>query len=160
MDAGGPQLIGFSVGNVATNPGNRDISATRNTGWTICANATSHLALGANAPPVLGTTVQFTTSNIPAGSPFGALLVNFGQQIPPQDLTGIGMAGCFGYVFNSGAASFLFFPGGPTVVTPFAVVNNASFLGVELTAQSFTYSPPLTVLGAISSNGQAMVIGM
>ncbi|MBK8101390.1 MAG: hypothetical protein IPK26_30270 [Planctomycetes bacterium] len=154
------QIVGFSPGAVGTDPGIRDISATRGAGWSVCLNSTANLALAASAPPVLGTTVQFTTSNIPAGSPFGAVLINFGQEVPARDLTSIGMAGCVAHVISTGAASFLFFPAGTTAQVGFPVTANTAFLGVPLTAQSFTYSPPRTVLGAIASNGLAMVLGM
>ncbi|MBK8101389.1 MAG: hypothetical protein IPK26_30265 [Planctomycetes bacterium] len=161
MVTGGAQISGWSRGGSPADPGNRDISATRAAGWSVCTGAgTPNLALAASGTPVLGTTVQFTTSNIPAGSPFGAVLVNFGQEDPARDLTTIGMAGCFAHVVSTGAASYLFFPAGASAQIAFPVTSNTAFLGAPLTAQSFTYSPPATVLGAISSNGQVMVLGM
>ena len=40
------------------------------------------------------------------------------------------------------------------------IPNQASLIGVHVIAQSFTYSPPLTPLGAIAANGLVMVLGL
>ncbi len=152
-------LVGWTAAG-APDPGPRDISATRATGWNVCSSLVPNLALSISNRPLLGTTVQFTTSNIPAGSPFGAVLLNLGEQSPPQDLGSIGMSGCWGYVVSAGASTMLFLAPGPSQVTPYGIVNNAAFLGLSLTAQSFTFSPPLTPLGAISSNGIALILGV
>lgn len=159
LTGGGNTLVGWTRAG-APDPGPRDISATRAAGWSVCGATVPHLSLALSDRPVLGTTVQFVTANIPAGTPFGAVLLNFGQQDPPQDLGSIGMNGCLGYVVSGGAATLLFFAPGTSNAMPYGIVNNPRFLGLSLTAQSFTFSPPLTPLGAISSNGLALIVGM
>ena len=102
-------------------------------------------------PPVSGTTCNLLTANIPASTPFGAVLLGFTQFNPGIDLTGIGMAGCFRY--TDGAASVLFFGGGATNTTGIAIPTG--FAGVHLFVQSAIFNPGagLTALGAIASNG-------
>lgn len=116
------------------------------------------LSLAASARPVVGTTFQWATSAIPAGTPFGLTLLSFAQANPPLDLAGYGMAGCFGYV--QGGESHFWFSPGASVNVPFTVPNDASFAGLPLIGQSFAYSPPLTTLGLIASNGMALVVGV
>jgi hypothetical protein len=157
MNAGDGTIVGWTVGNGAVDPGARDISATRAAGWTVCNGGTLDLALNAATRPVVGTTVNLVTSNIPAGSPFGALLLSFQQAVPPQDLTPLGMPGCEGYVVNGVTHMFLQPVG--TSTHPFQVPNDPSLAGLPLVGQSFTYSPGLTPLGIIASNGVLLVIG-
>jgi hypothetical protein len=115
------------------------------------------LGLAASARPILGTTIQLNTSGIPAGSPFGLTVLSTTQAVPPIDLSVYGMAGCFGHV-QGGENQFWFAPGA-TAQVPVVVPNVAGLTGLPVVGQSFAYSPPLTVLGLIASNGVAMVVG-
>ena len=67
------------------------------------------------------------------------------------------MAGCFGHV-QGGVNHFWFAPGAPPLV-PFTVPNDPAFAGAPVYAQSFAYSPPLTTLGLVGSNGLVLTIG-
>ena len=156
---GNGHVVGYNTGGAA-DPGNRDISATRGAGWTVCNSATSSLALSVSARPVLGTTFNFVTSNIPVGTSFGAVVISFSQAIPPVNLASIGSPGCFSQIVVGTGNTYLFLSPGATQNTPFTLPNIGSFAGVPLVAQSFTYSPPATPSGIISSNGQLMLIGV
>ncbi len=115
------------------------------------------LVLAVSARPVLGTTIQWQTSAIPAGSAFGLTALSFVPAVPPIDLGVYGMAGCTGYV-QGGVNHFWFAPGASAQV-PFTIPNDPAFAGLPVAGQSFAYSPPLTALGLIASNGMALVIG-
>ena len=114
------------------------------------------MALAAGSRPVLGTTVQMTTSNIPAGSPAQALL--YGPQATPAiDLTTIGMAGCFSHMTSFDVYSLVAAPAA-TVVTPVTVPNVPTLVGLTVALQSVSYSPPRTSFGWLSSNGIVMFL--
>jgi len=157
LSVGNNAIVGWSGGNGAASPGPRDISATLAAGWSVCRGGDPALALAASARPVLGTTVQFVTSNIPAGTPFGSVLLSLQQATPPLDLTGQGMPGCFGYVQN-GISHLFLLPSG-TSNLPFAVPSAPAFAGLPIVGQSFTFSPGRTPLGVIASNGVVLVLG-
>ncbi len=157
VNAGNDTLVGWTVGNGANDPGNRDISASRAAGWSVCTGGVPNLAFAASSRPVVGTTVNLVTTNIPTGTAFGAVLLSMQQAVPPQDLTSLGMPGCFGYVVNG--ITHLFVAPGSSSTQPFTIPNDASLSGLPVIGQSFTYSPPLTPVGVISSNGVVMVLG-
>lgn len=149
-------LIGYSPGGASADPGNRDISATLAASFTLSTSDEPALALAASARPLAGTSINLVTSNIPSGSPFGAVLLGFSQFNPGIDLTSFGMPGCVQH--NEGLATLLFIAPGVSHSTPFLVPN---FLGVTLQVQSAVFCPQagLTPVGAVSSNGISLGIG-
>ncbi|MBL8725788.1 MAG: hypothetical protein JNK49_17225 [Planctomycetes bacterium] len=158
MNTGGAAMVAWTVGAGAVDPGPRDISATRAAGWSLCNGGIPNLALAAAPRPVLGSTVVLTTSNIPAGTLFGSVLLSFQQAVPPQDLTVYGMPGCVGHVVNG--VSHLFVPGAnPTSQMNLGIPSSTSFTGLPIVGQSFSYGPLLTPIGVIASNGVVLVIG-
>src|SRR5262245_31851021 len=91
--SGNGYLVGWSPDR-----GPLDLSAALLTPIALCASSITAITLGANARPVIGTTIALQTTGIPPGSPFAALQLSFQQAIPPIDLTSIGMPGCFQHV--------------------------------------------------------------
>ncbi len=154
---GGQPLVGFSRGG-SNDPGNRDLSATLGAGFAVCANAISSLSFQVSPAPVLGTTVQLQTSNIPPGTLLGAHLISLQQANPPIDLTPQGAPGCFGYV--SGGATLLYFPTGSNHAAPYSISSSTAFLGLPLFLQSLTLSPGVNQLGVAASNGVALTLGI
>jgi hypothetical protein len=154
---GAAPLTGFTIAS-SGDPGNRDISATRGAGWTICSSAVSDLAFAITPLPVLGTTVNMNTTNIPAGTPFGAIIVSLQQANPPQDLSSFGMTGCFAYVV--GGSTELYFPAGTSHTRPYSITSSTAFLGLALACQSFSFSAGVNQLGVAASNGVVMTLGM
>jgi hypothetical protein len=144
-------LVGWSPGANNRDPGNRDISATLP--FTTAADQTG-VALAASARPVVGGNVTLTTSNIPAGAPFGALLLGL-TQFNPGIQVPILPTGCVQH--NEALSSVLFFPAGTTANSVLGFLNPvANFPGVELQVQSAVYTgSPL----ALTSNGVALKIG-
>lgn len=157
--AGNAYVVGWTSGGGAADPGNRDLSATLSTPFTLCATRFAGLAHSASARPVIGTTINLSTANVPAGSGGGVTLLWFGQAIPPVDLGPIGMPGCFAH--GSGAAvDFPFATPSSTVVVPLPIPNQQSLSGLGVVTETFTYSPPLTPLGVIASNGLLLILGV
>ncbi|MGE3174224.1 MAG: hypothetical protein AB7O97_16465 [Planctomycetota bacterium] len=153
--SGNEYLVGWTAGNDANDPGNTDMGAAIAAGsLSLCPGAVNVLpvSLDANARPVLGTTVQMTTSNIPAGSVLSGLLYSVTQATPPIDLTSIGMEGCFAHVINPTTWTIQIGPGA-TAVDSIPLPNAAAFVGVAVTWQSLTLSPGTTSSGFLSSNG-------
>jgi len=145
-------LVGYSPGGPSLDPGSVDLT-------TALPIALDTIDLGpplvlAAQRPIANTTINLTTSNIPAGSPFGAILLGLAN--PNASLAGIGMPGCTRY--TDGLVTLLFIAPGTTVVTTLAVPNA---VGVTLTAQSAVYCPAagFTPLGAIASQGVSLFIG-
>lgn len=150
-------LVGWSPGGVTVDPGASDFSAQLPGGISLCAQPFHGLQFNASARPILGTSVNLQTTGIPAGTPFGAVLMSFQQALPPQDLTGFGMPGCHGYVANG--VTLLFLNPSSSHAQVFHVPSAPAFTGLEVAGQSFTFSPGLTPAGVVASNGVLMILG-
>ncbi|MFM1874029.1 MAG: hypothetical protein RL398_3451 [Planctomycetota bacterium] len=150
-------VVGYSPAGASRDPGGIDLSAVVPGTLVLEGQDLNPLALSASARPIGGTTITLDTANIPAGAPFGAILIGFVQFNPGLDLTALGMPGCARY--TDGSTSLLYLPfGGTSNSLNFPVPN---FVGVQLYAQSIAFAPAagLTPLGAIASNGVALGIG-
>lgn len=148
-------IVGYSTGGASLDPGSTDLS----TGLPVTLPGVDQLPLGLSAAglPTFGSTVSYDVGAIPAGTPFGAVLLGFTKYDPGIDLTSIGMAGCRQY--TDGLATLLFVAPVGTASVPFNVPTGTGFLGFSLFAQAVSFSPPATVLGAIASNGVETTIG-
>jgi len=140
-------VIGYSPAGPSADPGSVDISTVLTATIVVGAADTVPLALTASTLPTLGAAVTLNVINIPAGTPFGAVL--FGLTNPNLPLAGIGMAGCTQY--TNGIATVLFFTPASSVVLN--VPTNPSFVGVHVLCQGATYSPGSTQLGFLASQG-------
>ncbi len=143
-------LTGWTPGG-SRDPGSIDISAQTSIMTQPDLNA---LAFTSSARPIGGNSINLVTTNVPLGSPFGAVLLGFAN--PNLPLGGLGMPGCTQY--SDGVVTLLYFPTGSSVTTPFAVPN---YPGVTLQTQSAVYAPAAgaTPLGAVASNGLTLLIG-
>jgi hypothetical protein len=155
--AGNAYLVGWTPGGNPTDPGSIDLSTRLPIGFSLCAGSFAALTLSSSARPILGTTVTLTTSNIPTGTPYGIMLLGFNQLVPPLNLGPMGMTGCFAHVLDGTVLGFV--PAGATQPMPLAIPGNTNFTGLRVITQSYTYSPPLTPLGVIASNGIILVLG-
>jgi hypothetical protein len=150
-------LVGYSPNGVSRDPGSVDLSAVLPATIALGGADLNPLAMTSSNRPLAGTNITWDISNIPAGAPFGAILLGFTQFNPGIDLTSIGMEGCSQY--TDGSVSTIFLTGGNTSVSqPFSVPN---FVGVQFFAQSAIFAPQanLTSLGFTSSQGLALTIG-
>ena len=115
------------------------------------------LALSANGPPTLGSTIQLVTTNVPSGTSLGFTFLSFTKFDPGIDLSSNGMPGCWQFVGLDVVTTFL--PSGSVGVVPFQLPNSITFGGAEVRSQSATLSPATTPLGVITSNGIELVLG-
>lgn len=150
--AGWTPGTGFST----VNAGSVDVSASLAGTFSTTATEASALALSAAPTPVLGATVTYTTSNIPAAALISANLISLIQI--PSGLPISVPAGCFAYVdANNSSTSLLF--GGPTATMTFGVPSNAAFVGLPINVQSASLVLGINNLDAITSNGIRSVVG-
>ncbi|MBK8976588.1 MAG: hypothetical protein IPM29_11785 [Planctomycetes bacterium] len=154
---GNDYLVGWTPGGPSSDPGSTDLSAVSSSRG-LCATRFMPLALDASDRPVLGRTIDVTTSNIPGGTVAGATLFDTSLQQPPLDLGFAGMPGCFAYLPGGIAQAF------PTTMPvggfQLTIPNDQRLIGVGLVAQSFTFGPPLTPSGWINSNGLLLQLGL
>lgn len=148
-------VIGYRRDSSLLDPGSTDLSSGLPA--VLYTTDVAPLTLACSSAPMANTTVQLTTTNIPAGTPFGAVIYGLNQFNPGISLAGFGMPGCFQY--NDSLVTMLFFPGGNTSANSPFVVPNAP--GLTITAQSAVFAPaavPTTPVGALASNGLALHI--
>ncbi|GAB4150576.1 MAG: hypothetical protein Fur0037_19180 [Planctomycetota bacterium] len=142
-------VVGWSPGGGAPDPGNRDISMSMP--FTTVPDS-SPLRLDASPAPVAGSTVTWTTSNIPAAALLSSHVISFAPVIPAFDLSVIGAPGCFQHAsLVVGTAPFIF--GSPTATFTLAIPSSSSWLGAHLYCQSVSLVPGINAASLITSNG-------
>lgn len=152
-------LTGYTTGNGAVDPGNRDLTAA-----IPFSTGTGGIPLGLNTTvsgdrPILGTTFNQDIVNVPASSPLAFLFLGFTSYGPTGiDLTAVGMPGCFQW--NSLSSTLVYLASGPTVTAAITVPNNPSLGGLFLHNQAAALAPGLNALGVIASNGATLRLGM
>jgi len=153
-----PLLVGWTPGGGVVNPGDVDISALT-TAFTTGPTDNPPLDLALSARPQLGTSPGFVTSNIPAGTFLGALLLSFGQVNPGLDLAFLGAPKCKQYVDLLSAVSSVFVVAGTSSTFNFPIPNLPAYNGQLLFGESATFTAGYNSLGVIASNGVRLVIG-
>jgi len=159
--SGNGYLIGFTVGGGAADPGATDISANLNAGITVCSSAgtsISDIALGASDRPVIGTTIDLITTNVPLTSIGGLSVLSLTALPGGVDLTFLGMTGCFLYqdltIVDSFAVS------GGSGQRSFVFPNNPALSGTVLLNQSAILDLGINAFNIATSNGLALLIGI
>ena len=143
-------LVGFSPGGMALIPRATDLS---NAPFVRTRPDSLPLNLSVDARPLLGTTVNLVTSNIPLNTTLGGLVLGF-QQIVPGVM--IGQTGCIASI--AGGSSLTFVPTGSSFNVPLPIPNNSNLAGIRLNAQSLTFSTGFNPLGILTSNGIELLI--
>jgi hypothetical protein len=152
---GWPTLVGWTPGGGALDAGNRDLSATFPFSTQPVDNAP--LLLDMSGRPLLGTSPNMVTGQIPTGTALGAVIFSFTQHDPGLSLAPFGMAGCSQFV---GLDTTVIAPmAAPSANLAFAIPSTTTLNGVLIYAQSATFSPGLNPLGVITSNGLRMRVG-
>jgi choice-of-anchor B domain-containing protein len=143
-------IVGFSAGNGEPLTPQVDWSALNG---FITGDGSVGLAIDGDARPVLGTTVNLTVDNIPAGAPIAAVIYGLTKFNPGIDLTALGMAGCFQYCSHD-SVSLALAPGS-SMTEAFVIPNSVTLSGLTVIVQSGAYAPGIVpnLLGATSSNG-------
>jgi hypothetical protein len=152
-------LVGWSPGVASLDPGSIDLSVVLPTSFSVPGADILALALAAAPVPRVGTSVTYTTSNVPAGTILTGQILSFGQVSPGVDLGFLGAPGCLQLINTAGSSSFLLF-GGPTVTFALSIPNNPVFAGVVLFAQSASLTPGVNPLGLVTSNGIRSAINL
>jgi len=116
--------------------------------------------LGLAARPVIGTTIDFQTSNITAGTVFNLLLLGFAPDPNGFSLAGFGLPGCNLYLqFGSPVVSNLSAVTGSTANSQVQIPNDPSYSGVVLYAQSAPMTSGFN-LGFFASNAICVAFGL
>ncbi len=161
---GWPTLVGFSPGATSADPGTRDISATfpfSTSGFDQPA-----LALNGDVNPVLGVTVNLTTSN-ETGLNLGLCFVSI-SDLPPfspvgLDLGIIGAPGCVANVDINQAVSQLITnlgPPFPSMTVGFPIpVGPPAIIGASFYSQSAWLDATQNAGGIITSNALRLKVG-
>lgn len=147
-------LVGYSPAGANTDPGSTNFA----TALPLVTGAAdvSPLALSVSATPVLGTSIIYTTSSIPASALISADLISLGQINPGISVAGA--PGCLQLVDLSLAATTLLI-GSPSATLSFSIPNDAGLVGLPLNVQSASYVPGINPLNVITSNGIRSVVG-
>ncbi len=151
-------LVGWTRGNNAADPGNRDISATIGTGFSTCTSDVTGIDLAVSARPVIGTTINLVTSNLPASTLAGFQMLGFASFIPGFDLTTIlDMPGCFAYTLPD--ISVTFTPTGSSNSMPFTIPLDNTLNGQTMMVQTLTISPGFNPASLLTTNGVQLLFG-
>jgi hypothetical protein len=150
-------LTGWTTGGNFSDPGNRDLSAQLAGTFTTCTTPFDGLVLDTSAQPVLGSTLQWQLTRVPAGTGWGAVMRSPTQALPPVDLGPAGMSGCFAHVVDAVPAYFL--SPGTSVSMQEVLPNVPALMGARLIGQAVTYNPGLTQLGLVASNAVVLTLG-
>lgn len=154
--AGNNYLVGYSVGGPSPGVAASDLSVALAGAMTIADVTVNGLALAAPAGPVLGTTFDLVTNNVPALVPLAFLFAG-DTQLPGIDLSFVGMPGCNGYT-NANLTSATIPVVGTSGTFSLPIPNNPVFAGATVTFQSVAFSLA-TPLNLITSNGLAATLG-
>lgn len=146
-------LTGWSAGAANRDPGTRDLSATVP---FVTQRDARPLALATSARPVIGSSINWVTTNVPTTAVLGLLGLGFGAIIPPFDLTPLGAPGCFQHV--GVAATAVYLPTAGTGTLPFTIPNSQALAGVRVFAQSLALEPTVNPLGVVTSNGLDLLL--
>ena len=156
--AGNDYLVGFTPGGGAIDPGNWNISSNLPGGLSLCAGAVvPNLVLSSSARPILGSTINLNTTNIPTGSFLGISILSLTQYSPGVDLTFLGMPNCTLY---AGLDVMNTFPTpGTSASVPWLVPNTPSASGLLVMNQSAVIKVGINPFGFVTTNGLQLLLG-
>lgn len=152
-----PVIIGWAGGaGSLDNP--IDVSAATLAGFATSALDNNPLTLAMNARPRLGTTPNFVTTSVPAGTSIGVSMLSFVQFPMGTPLQAFGAPGCFQYM-GAEVSQLALGITGTQFSFAFPIPNSAAFNGLLIYSQSATLSPGWNPLGIVFSNGVRMFMG-
>ena len=155
MDIGGISTVGFSSGNGAYDPGSMDLSFEMVRGFSTGRGAVAPI-LSATNRPVLGSSFELQTNNMPLTSIFGLNFLSFTQHAG-LDMTSIGAPGCNQYAGADTAALILVNGGKASRLITLPI--DLRFLGMEIFSQSGAVTPTANALGLVVTNGLRLRLG-
>lgn len=146
-------LTGWSPGGNARNPGPTNLSTLSSLQTVPDQFPVRH---GASARPVLGTTINLQTTELPAGTIFGSTLFGLVEDTAGTELSAFGMPGCRRYLTID--ASQIWIPGSGSGSTAFAIPNVPALAGTQIKTQGIVLAPGVNALGVASSNGLRLTL--
>ena len=155
ISVAGDYLAGFSK-TTNDDPGSVDLQAVAGTGLGICL-ATPDMELDVTARPVLGTTFDLETTEIPTGTLFGLMLLST-NPLPAINLTSLGLPGC--ELYQTVDASLYWAQVGPSALVSWPLPSNAALAGFEVFCQSASFTPGVNAFGMAVSNGLKLLVGI
>jgi len=155
ISVGNTCLVGWTPGTgfSAVDAGSLDLSGRLPVGFTTSTPevASSTVTLAATASPIIGTTMSFQTSGLPA-SGLSFYLLSAGQLNPGVNLGILGAPACFAYITLPEALSVVQI-GTPTATASFGIPNDPFFAGQSFFSQVAAVDPTANALGFTTSNG-------
>ena len=149
-------LTGFSP-LTSNDPGSVSLASAAGSGLGVCSNAVPELVLRATDRPVIGTTFDLETSEIPVGTLFGLMILSTTPLTPSVDLTFLGMPSC--QLHQNLDISVPWGQVGATGNIPWTMPNNPALAGFEAWCQSATITPGINAFGVAISNGLKLTVG-
>jgi hypothetical protein len=158
ISCGNVCIVGWTPGTGASvvDAGSIDISTRIVGSFQTTSPEQRALRLSTATNPVLGTTMTFTTNEIPATG-LSFYLVSAGQYNPGLDLGIIGAPGCQAYITLPELLSSLQI-GAPSATSTYTIPNDPFFIGVSIYSQAVAVDPAANAFGFITSNGVASTL--
>ncbi|MFT4841197.1 MAG: serine protease AprX [Planctomycetota bacterium] len=151
----GDYLTGFSR-TTSNDPGSSNLAAAAGSGVGVCTTLQPELRFDVSGRPVLGTTFDLVTTEIPAGTYFGLAILST-TQLPAVSLTFLGLPGC--QLYQTIDVSVLWAQVGNSGIVQWPLPNNPALAGFEAFCQSATLTPGINAFGMAVSNGLKLVVG-
>ena len=154
----GSDVTGYTPGGGGTDPGSWDISANLAGGLSLCQSVVPDVDLAASARPILGTSINLNTGNIPAGTLLGLSILSTTEYSPGLDLAFLGMPGCRLYAGLDAVSQFA--TPGSSASVPWSLPNVPSLAGTLIMSQSAVLTPGINAFGFATSNAIQFVLGV
>ena len=139
-------------------PGSTNMAASLNGGIGICQTSVPEMRFTTSARPVLGTTFDLVTSDIPSNTILGLALLSVTELNPAISLTGIGMPGC--ELYQTIDVGVFWTQVGATAVLSWPLPNNPTLAAVQVFAQSASLTPGINPFDFAVSNGLKITVGI
>ncbi len=157
ISVSGDYLTGFSQ-DTTNDPGSVVMATAAGSGLGVCTNAAPELSFSVSAPPVLGTTFDLVTSDLPVSTIFGLAILSTTPINPGASLTPLGMSGC--ELYQTIDVSVLWGPNGNTAVVSWPLPTTPSLAGFVVYCQSVALVPGINPFGMAISNGLKLTVGL
>ncbi|MFT4841198.1 MAG: serine protease AprX [Planctomycetota bacterium] len=155
MTIAGDYVTGFSR-STSNDPGSSNLASAAGSGVGVCTTLQPELKFDVSARPVLGTTFDLVTTEIPVGTYFGLAILST-TQLPAVSLTFLGLPGC--QLYQTIDVSVLWAQVGNSGIVQWPLPNNPVLAGFETFCQSATLTPGINAFGMAVSNGLKLVVG-
>ncbi|MFT4511923.1 MAG: hypothetical protein ACI89X_001391 [Planctomycetota bacterium] len=159
VQSGWPTIVGYTPGNGSLDPGTSDVSMAP---YSTNGVDSDPLNLTVDASPVIGTTINLTTSDESTANSVGATFISLtplqGAPIPLGPL--VGAPECFAHVNTLDAALTINNILPNEMFVAFPIPNNPALIGAEAGAQSIWLDVAANNFGFTASNGVLLKLGI